>query len=871
MDDRGCGFFLGTSDSCSCVHDMMSQHPILQPEVDHHAKPFKRLKSNLQPEPGHRAKRIKRQSSLERKWEIANTELHLVAQSLKDIGMRGDVLQARILPLIFSWCPPGAYTGPIPNGSEECKKLIRDNPDLVQALERAINSGNYQEILSLPAPVSEDCDTDSEDQSVGYKLMSTGSAATVAWTAEYQGNYHEVMLKNINSMDRGRVHASSATIIQSSGTGKSRMAHELATLVFTIPFNLRNPEERNGSAYPPEDTMVWKYLCDVSNVESARHGEAGVALFFARVFSQVAKEIPKVFKVSHTESKLSPADFARRWREHLSQETRSLLYEKIVKTCEDDKAPLKANFDVLFRELENRLHQLLKALVIVCAFPNSSDIRVLLYFDEAHELDRVIPNDERKKKLYDVQSMNMLLATFTEMPFDCHPSFPLRPGAFHLEQLGDLTFLARFGRPLFWTLIEASKGTDKSALIQGTVELARMKLISSNDIYGNEFSFLAMLATLDVLITIDYEPRWTLTSDYEMDMVASHMRVAFSIPWHRFYMHSGYPSEPFLAEAASRQMYHYLQFPGHTMANLLQQNLDSGLINLNQKGEVVMRLLLRMAYMNAIIAEQADKKHLARELNFSKGCSVVRFLKALFGDQFHDTILKSKPDDGVTSTYTLQDAFKHAVVRFTHFVKAVDESVVSTKSMVSAFLRGVAFICHNRQKAVDIIIPILLDRRSVLQESSMSALFIQVKRRRQSGSSTEYIIDEEVHGFFPNKVSMGERRATRPYVTLVAELGVDKPPKKTSFVVTGNDNERSSNEHPRYGIRAYTCTDRTWKVVRAAERDMYKRVLSTDDFLADHPRQDEASLAFVHQMLPFWHDKAMWYKHKKRVRFHDRG
>ncbi|KAI6002348.1 hypothetical protein EDC04DRAFT_2583821 [Pisolithus marmoratus] len=695
-------------------------------------------------------------------------------------------------------------------------------------------------------------------------------------------------------MDRGRVHASSATIIQSSGTGKSRMAHELATLVFTIPFNLRNPEERNGSAYPPEDTMVWKYLCDVSNVESARHGEAGVALFFAHVFSQVAKEIPKVFRVSHTENKLSPTGFARCWREHLSQDTRSLLYEKIVKTCEDDKvSSLKANFDALFRELENRLHQLLKALVTVCAFPNSSDIRVLLYFDEAHELDRAIPNDEQKKKLYNIvcsclnrfqqrsiftlflstqpslgflvpsaemarsarqQSMNMLQATFTEMPFDCHPSFPLRPGAFPLEQLGDMAFLARFGRPLY----------GKSGLIQGTMELARMKLIFANDIHGNEFSFLAMLATLDVLITIDYEPRWTLTSEYEMDMVASRMRVAFSIPWHRFYMHSGYPSEPFLAEAASRQMYHYLQFPGNTMANLLQQNLDSGLINLNQKGEVVMRLLLRMAYMNAIIAEQADKSHPVRELNFSKGCSVVRFLKALFADQFHDTILRSKPDDGVTSTCALQDAFKHAVVRFTHFVKVVDESVVSMKSMVSAFLRGVTFICHNRQKAIDIIIPILLDRRSVLQESSMSALFIQVKRRRQSGSSTEYIIDEEVHGFFPNKASKGGRRATRPYVTLVAELGVDKPPKKTSFVVTGNDNERSSNEHPRYGIRAYTCTDRTWKVVRAAERDMYKRILGTDDFLADHPRQDKASLAFVHQMLPFWHDNAIWYKHKKQ-------
>ncbi|KAI6097498.1 hypothetical protein F5141DRAFT_1220066 [Pisolithus sp. B1] len=182
-----------------------------------------------------------------------------------------------------------------------------------------------------------------------------------------------------------------------------------------------------------------------------------------------------------------------------------------------------------------------------------------------------------------------------------------------------------------------------------------------------------------------------------------------------------------------------------------------------------------------------------------------------------------------------------------------------TKSMVSAFLRGAALICQNQQKTIDIIIPILLDKRSVLKESSMSALLIQVNGRRQWSSSTANIIDEKEHEFFPNKVSMRRREDTRPYVTLVAELGVDNPPQENSFVVTGNNDERSSKEHLRYGIRAYTCTMAAWKVVGFTEHATYQRIFGTDDFLADHPRQDEASLDLVHQMMSFWYDDAMWY------------
>ena len=38
---------------------------------------------------------------------------------------------------------------------------------------------------------------------------------------------------------------------------------------------------------------------------------------------------------------------------------------------------------------------------------------------------------------------------FTELPFDCHPKFPISQGQYTLETSGELGFLCRFGRPLF--------------------------------------------------------------------------------------------------------------------------------------------------------------------------------------------------------------------------------------------------------------------------------------------------------------------------------------------------------------------------------------------------------------------------------------
>ena len=63
----------------------------------------------------------------------------------------------------------------------------------------------------------------------------------------FQGDAHLELRDAIEHMNKERTptqaYANMMSIIQSSGTGKSRLVDKLAEVVFTLPFNLRDPKE----------------------------------------------------------------------------------------------------------------------------------------------------------------------------------------------------------------------------------------------------------------------------------------------------------------------------------------------------------------------------------------------------------------------------------------------------------------------------------------------------------------------------------------------------------------------------------------------------------------------------------------------------
>ena len=67
-----------------------------------------------------------------------------------------------------------------------------------------------------------------------------------AWKDNYAGNYHKILWDNILGLPKDAPYSRQITVVQSSGTGKSRTIHELSKLVFTIPFNLRPSSDSKG-------------------------------------------------------------------------------------------------------------------------------------------------------------------------------------------------------------------------------------------------------------------------------------------------------------------------------------------------------------------------------------------------------------------------------------------------------------------------------------------------------------------------------------------------------------------------------------------------------------------------------------------------
>ena len=79
------------------------------------------------------------------------------------------------------------------------------------------------------------------------------------WGSRYHGSTHKILLNNLNGMAKRfepGSYANNVSIIQSSGTGKSRTMHEMAQLVFTIPINVRPASEDNNCTFSaPAETF----------------------------------------------------------------------------------------------------------------------------------------------------------------------------------------------------------------------------------------------------------------------------------------------------------------------------------------------------------------------------------------------------------------------------------------------------------------------------------------------------------------------------------------------------------------------------------------------------------------------------------------
>ena len=218
------------------------------------------------------------------------------------------------------------------------------------------------------------------------------------------------------------------------------------------------------------------------------------------------------------------------------------------------------------------------------------------------------------------------------------------------------------------------------------------------------------LAVLDAVLNLNYYALQVDAKTAQADMIAGHMRTAFSVPQNHSYIHSGYPSEPILAEAALRICDDIEKRHEHKIdlfATILQGESAMASIDSGQRGENVGKILLIRAYMAAV---RTQRNKASRFGSFGGETVPLKlFLENLFSDNCSTKVLQTRPDNVARDTSTtLEKAFEHAKVRFNHFVKLGDDTGMTTSMAWVAFIRCMAPIGWSSQGRVDVMIPVLL-------------------------------------------------------------------------------------------------------------------------------------------------------------------
>ncbi|PCH38944.1 hypothetical protein WOLCODRAFT_141017 [Wolfiporia cocos MD-104 SS10] len=697
---------------------------------------------------------------------------------------------------------------------------------------------------------------------------------TKAWRDKYWGDLHTMLLKDIRKMNNDRkskphgedidIYANCLPIIQSSGTGKSRMVEELANLIFTIPFCIRQEGNVNDQIpYPPADQTVVSFLL----AEKLTLYEDVLLLyltFFEHLFDCVRRVIRdelwqhlfgRVEEVKSQElgahQSTDEPHAARAWHAYLTTEKRANLYTSVIEKIDVRLShrrslllPLFAQFHNSIRntsheDIERQIKQTLakgesltKLLQDLTRPPTpvvddckkeQHPLNLVLYFDEAHTLaGSPLSSGSRNCSRYDA-----LLAALDRMR-----DLPLF--AITLSTNSSLRDLTASGRM-------QSSGR-LNALTYDTLQALYTEL-PFNCLPDGKPIITAGQCTL--------EDTCDTALEMSLEMVRSHMRIAYSIPTHREYLWSGYPSEPILAEAAARAMARFRR----PVVGTLEAFVKDGLIEKGNKGELVMRLLLIEAF------DAAARKDFSGPPQFNKPVSLFAFLEALFGTQKLKQIKKMVPDNMRSNSKTFEDAFKDAQVHFTHFARSGDKSVSNSGRTWAILARGMAIACAPNQDVINCIIPVLLDGKEKLCEKAVTGLLIQCKNKQHESLETidEAAINKQT-GFFPQNDN-----DDRPYIGLLMQLGLH--PQSDEPEVESNVPQRSPPQkaesdarHSRYFINMKGCSPTEYAAITSATASLYAALLRNRTLFGEHARQDVENIKAVWRLKPEWVDKEECYE-----------
>ncbi|KAF8324209.1 uncharacterized protein EI90DRAFT_3076333 [Cantharellus anzutake] len=582
-------------------------------------------------------------------------------------------------------------------------------------------------------------------------------------------------------------YAKAISIIQSSGTGKSRMLTEVGTQIFTLPICLRGAWD---PGYPLSDTPVFDYFqslkikCGDNDWSISALG--GITSFLAAAHETMLTSLQNIL----TEEKCEKAEVLGHWHE-MMEGGRARIYRRkffgvVIERANELKNDYSTTQKSPKREDENEdydaighardfYHRHAKAAVgNLVEFIKSltSNPLCVTYFDEAHELGkcfwimlRLLQNQDDSIKMWYIfmgtkssltdfaPPQNMISARLRKEVRRLEPPyFALDFDQYAIEEaktskistighLGTLHHLAQYGRPL-WRAMSPEVG-------DGLVDLAVWKLIAGEEFNAGSrdhvFAVLAQRICLDPVLSNAEAIELANRS------VSHHMRLLAGISTENamFFTHS--PSEPILALGAASILYDPDPMASGRLPQVLrtlsQDLCHAGLIEKGLMGELAARFLLLTARDYAAPSQEGHR-------NLRDPVPLLGFLQSLFGPIIWDAF---------------QESFSNAFVNFTHWAVTRDflPEMPPRNLLPNLWARGTILQCCFNQSSIDFLCPIYfgsVEPEDVFDPDKLSGLVVQVKYKKGDTSAENNLRPAGI---------IRDRKAPLPYLALLMELGTE--------------------------------------------------------------------------------------------------
>ncbi|KAH7332884.1 hypothetical protein B0J17DRAFT_677966 [Rhizoctonia solani] len=748
-----------------------------------------------------------------------------------------------------------------------CSDHLYQHPLLSKALNDAYVCQEFAELLlnpEMPPEVVEHAPAPGS----GMTPSSSHNSIQSVFAAPYLGNAAKLFIETLNNERKEYFGKSAAfrpynwsiSVIQSSGMGKSRMVDEASNTVFTLPMNIREEMPVDKLTYPPPDSHVRQYF-DGYQEKGDEQQQVAYMIFLQVLFTKTKILVKKLFP------NLTGSELAQAWAEYLRQgqtqrevgENRQNFYQEVVGEANKIAAINTQTMDNMERLMLSSCNALLS---LVSSKKLGNKNACFLYFDEAHSLTDAVGKHKRSafhnlgtvlSKLTSCRIFFIFLSTnsrlegfapppshypservthgsqlippFTELPFDIYEDKVLDSlGPLTLEKMCTTDAMVGFGRPLWFAQHQIKPD-------QSFYEYVQDKLTANEAPgYAND----SVLAAIAVRVGITFDGKKSCST--QSRLVESHLRVAYSVPQNRAFMHTGAPSEPVVAEAAGRYLNEGerkgIPSLGPEVISVL---LESGLLARGERGELAGRILVTSAHDIALGSMNGEDEPSSDQPFYHRPIPVLDFLCALFQSGHHDTIREARCLSRRGDVKRLGEVFTNSYVSFSHFTLAEDSEMLSARALATALVRGMAIQAKDGQRSIDAVIPIHMGSLDApISPLTTSAINLQFKNRKVA---SEFHVDRTIT--VPNE--------EMPTISIVFEFAATGKAPDTVKIselthrITRASNGRSHPHDHHYEIVARGCSPEVYRAISEDMKVHYEVLLGAGTMLEDFPRRERQS------------------------------